>query len=62
MEKENTSQKEEILKEAIDAINCLDKSNIKEMKSFSKPPPAVKLTMQCVAILFGVKPKKTDKV
>jgi len=56
---------EEILAEAIPALEgavkalqTLSKSDIVEVKAMKKPPPGVRLTMEAVSILMGVKPKK----
>ena len=45
------------LENAIDALNKLDKKDITEVKSFSKPPPAVQTVMEAVCLLLG---EKTD--
>ena len=44
------------LNAAVSALNSLNKNDITEIKSFSKPPPLVLVTMEGVCILFGQKP------
>jgi len=44
------------LNAALAALNSLNKNDITEIKSFSKPPPLVLTTMEAVCILFGQKP------
>lgn len=41
---------------ALTALKALDKNDIVEIKSFSKPPPMVQMTMEAVCILKGEKP------
>jgi len=48
-----------LLESATDAIKSINKNDINELKSFAHPPENVNLTMKCVCIVFGVKPKKT---
>jgi dynein heavy chain len=42
---------------AMEALGALNKSDITEMRTFSKPPPMVKMTMEAVNTLLG---EKTD--
>ena len=51
-----------ILQKALEAINSIDMNDLRELKSLAKPPALVKLTMQCVCILLGLKPKKLADV
>jgi dynein heavy chain len=44
------------LNAALTALNSLNKNDITEIKSFSKPPPLVLVTMEAVCILLGEKP------
>lgn len=44
------------LNAALTALNSLNKNDITEIKSFSKPPPLVLTTMEAVCVLFGQKP------
>lgn len=44
------------LKSAVDALNSLNKGDITEIKSFSKPPTMVQMTLEAVCILKGEKP------
>lgn len=44
------------LNAALAALKALDKNDIVEIKSFSKPPQAVQMTMEAVCILKGEKP------
>jgi len=44
------------LQSAIKALDSLDKSDIVEVKSFAKPPPAVVTVMEAVCIMFDQKP------
>ncbi len=45
------------LNAALTALNSLNKNDITEIKSFSKPPPLVLVTMEAVCILLGEKPE-----
>lgn len=45
-----------VLESAVKSLNALNKSDIVEMKSFSKPPPLVMLTMEAVCTLRQEKP------
>ena len=42
---------------AFEALQCLRKSDITEVKAFCKPPVGVQVTLQAVCILLGIKPK-----
>ncbi|KAJ7549736.1 hypothetical protein O6H91_07G065700 [Diphasiastrum complanatum] len=44
------------LNAAVEALNSLNKSDITEIKSFTKPPPLVLLVMEGVCVLLGEKP------
>ncbi|XP_024516360.1 LOW QUALITY PROTEIN: dynein heavy chain 6, axonemal, partial [Selaginella moellendorffii] len=44
------------LNAAVQALNSLNKNDITEIKSFTKPPPLVLLTMEGVCVLLGEKP------
>ena len=46
------------LNEALKALKTLSKSDIVEVKAMKKPPAGVKLTMEAVCIMMGVKPKR----
>ena len=46
------------LDSAVKALKTLSKSDIVEVKSMKKPPGGVKLTMEAVCMLMGVKPKR----
>jgi len=49
------------LDRALEALNLLKKTDIDEVKGFKKPTPGVVLTIECVAIMLGLKPvKKPD--
>ena len=41
---------------AMKALNTLSKSDITEVKSMTKPPPGVRLTMEAVCIMLAVEP------
>lgn len=43
------------LEEAIKALDSLSKKDISEMKSYATPPQKVKMVMEAVNILKGVK-------
>ena len=45
-----------VLESAVKSLNALNKGDIVEMKSFSKPPPLVMLTMEAVCTLRQEKP------
>jgi dynein heavy chain, axonemal len=45
-----------VLESAVKSLNALNKNDIVEMKSFSKPPPLVMLTMEAVCTLRQDKP------
>ena len=44
------------LKSAVDALNSLNKGDITEIKTFTKPPTMVQMTLEAVCILKGEKP------
>lgn len=44
------------LKEAEGSLKILNKGDIYEIKSMANPPPGVKLVMEAVCILKGIKP------
>lgn len=44
-----------VLEAAIQALDALDKSDIAEIKVFSKPPEMVQTVMESVCILLGQK-------
>jgi dynein heavy chain len=44
------------LEKALKSLDALDKKDITEIKSFSKPPPLVMMTMEAVNVLLGEKP------
>lgn len=43
------------LNSAVEALNALNKNDITEIKSFTKPPPLVQLTMEGVCVLLQVR-------
>ncbi|KAH9514993.1 Dynein heavy chain 10, axonemal [Bulinus truncatus] len=56
------AEAEEALQEALPALEAarlalddLDKTDITEVRSFAKPPPAVQTVCECIAVLKGVK-------
>jgi len=42
-----------ILEAAVNALNCLDKASITELKSFAKPPVAVHNTLSALMIMLN---------
>ena len=48
------------LDEAVKCLKELKKADIDEVKALGKPPYGVKLTMEAVCIMFGVKPDKIN--
>ena len=46
------------LEAAVKALRTLKKNDIVEVKSMGRPPPAVKLTMECCCLLMSVRPKR----
>lgn len=48
-----------LLQTATDQINSIDKKSLAEVKCFAKPPPMVELSLKCICILLGRKPKNT---
>jgi len=49
-----------ILESALSALNTLTPADITVVKSMKNPPAAVKLTMEAICILKGVKPEKVN--
>jgi len=47
-----------LLESALAALNTLTKSDITEVKSMKQPPAPVKVVMEAVCHMLGVKPKK----
>ena len=47
-----------MLNDALAALDTLTKADITEVKAMKKPPAGVKLVMEAVCILKGVKPEK----
>lgn len=47
-----------LLESALAALNTLTKADITEVRSMKNPPAPVKVTMEAVCQLLGVKPKK----
>jgi dynein heavy chain len=48
------------LDEAVKCLKELKKADLDEVKNLGKPPSGVKLTMEAVCIMFGVKPEKIN--
>lgn len=48
------------LQEATDALNCLNKNDITEIKTMQKPPNGVKMVMETLCILNDVKPARVQ--
>eukprot|EP01084_Bolivina_argentea_P281903 482434_1 len=48
--------------QAMAALKVIKKSDLAQVKKYSKPPPGVVLTMEAVCIMMGVKPKKVGQV
>jgi len=46
------------LENAVKALKTLSKGDIVEVKAMKKPPPGVKVTMEAVCLMMGVKPDK----
>jgi dynein heavy chain len=46
------------LESANKAVDKLDKKSVDNIKGLGKPPPAIRLVMQAVVIMLGIKPKK----
>lgn len=49
-----------LLEKALAALNTLTKGDITEVKSMKNPPSIVKLVMESVCHMLGVKPKKVQ--
>jgi dynein heavy chain len=47
-----------LLESALSALNTLSKGDITEVKSMKSPPAPVKVVMEAVCQMLGVKPKK----
>ena len=47
-----------ILESALKAVGNLSKNDINEVKALKKPPDGVRLTIEALCIMFGVKPEK----
>ncbi|KAJ3337634.1 hypothetical protein HDU93_000777, partial [Gonapodya sp. JEL0774] len=45
---------------ALESLNSLTKNDITEIRSMQRPPEGVKLVMEAVCIMKGIKPKKID--
>ena len=50
-----------VLEQAAQALNCLSKGSISELRAFIRPPDAVLLVMEAVCVLFGVAPDKIGR-
>jgi dynein heavy chain len=48
-----------LLKEAMEALDCLNKSSITEMRSFKSPPQVVIKVAEALMILLGCEPTWT---
>ncbi|KAI8926816.1 dnah1 protein [Entophlyctis helioformis] len=48
------------LDEAVQSLNSLSKNDIIEVRSMQRPPEGVKLVIEAVCIMKGIKPKKID--
>jgi dynein heavy chain len=49
-----------MLEAALNALNTLTKNDITEVKSMKSPPSGVKLVMEAVCIMKGIKPRKIN--
>ncbi|KAI8841134.1 dynein heavy chain and region D6 of dynein motor-domain-containing protein [Chytriomyces cf. hyalinus JEL632] len=45
---------------AVESLNSLSKNDIIEVRSMQRPPEGVKLVMEAICIMKGIKPKKID--
>eukprot|EP00924_Labyrinthula_sp_SR-Ha-C_P010247 snap_masked-scaffold_23-processed-gene-1.31-mRNA-1 protein AED:0.10 eAED:0.11 QI:0/-1/0/1/-1/1/1/0/4309 len=52
------SQALPVLEAAVKALKTLNKNDITEIKAMKKPPNGVKLTLEAICLMLGVKPKK----
>lgn len=50
------------LEEAVRALDSLNKKDISEMKSYSKPPAKIEMVMESIMILKGVRFSRELKV
>lgn len=48
------------LEQAVESLNSLSKNDIIEVRSMQRPPEGVKLVIEAVCIMKGIKPKKID--
>eukprot|EP01084_Bolivina_argentea_P091346 164444_1 len=48
--------------QAMAALKVIKKSDLAQVKKYSKPPPGVIITMEAVCIMMSVKPKKVGQV
>ena len=49
-----------LLESALQALNTLTKADITEVKSMKNPPAIVKLVMEAVCLMVGIKPKRVN--
>ena len=59
---QNLEETHLILQKILEELNALNVKDIYELNAFAKPPVLVKLAMQCVCILLGLKPHKLPDV
>ena len=59
---QNLEETHLILQKILEELNSLKLNDVNELKSLGKPPIFVKLAMQCVCILLGLKPHKLPDV
>jgi dynein heavy chain len=45
---------------ALESLKCLTKNDVIEVRSMQRPPDGVKLVIEAVCIMKGIKPKKID--
>lgn len=60
--KQNLEEAQLILQKSLQELNTINVKDVNEMKALAKPPTLVKLAMQCVCILLGLKPHKLPDV
>ncbi|KAI9349443.1 dynein heavy chain and region D6 of dynein motor-domain-containing protein [Zopfochytrium polystomum] len=48
------------LEQAVESLNSLSKNDIIEVRSMQRPPEGVKLVIEAICIMKGIKPKKVD--
>lgn len=53
---EKTNNPEKEITKVLDQINSLDIKSLPELKTFKEPPASVKITLQCVCVLFDKEP------